>query len=92
MVKNRVLICTFLALTSGFFSSYLGGQITLSLHYQKCQKEVWGVKEMCSVWETPGAMWQGSKMGITGLWTGTILGGFFGGLITQVGKNGKVRS
>ncbi len=87
MAKNRVLICTFLALTSGFFSGYLGGQISFNLHYQKCQNQAWGAKEMCSAWETPGAMWQGSRMGITGLWTGTILGGFVGGLITQVGKN-----
>ncbi|MEA5507170.1 hypothetical protein VB735_29560 [Halotia wernerae UHCC 0503] len=80
MAKNRVLICTFLALSSGFFGGYIGGQITLMLHSQKCQNQSWGFKQMCNAWVMPGATWQGST---TGLWTGTILGAFFGGLITR---------
>lgn len=80
MTKNRILICTFLALSSGFFGGYIAGQITLMLHNQKCQNQPWGLKEMCHAWITPGAMWQGST---TGIWTGTILGAFAGGLVTR---------
>lgn len=78
--KKRILICTFLALLSGFFGGYAGGQMTLSLHTQKCQNQTWGWKQMCNAWVTPGAMWQGST---NGLWTGTILGAFVGGLVTR---------
>ena len=80
MTKNRVLICTFLALSSGFFSAYIGGQITLMMHSQHCQNQPWGFKQACNALVTPGAMWQGST---TGLWTGTILGAFIGGLVTR---------
>ena len=80
MTKNRVLICTFLALTSGFFGGYISGQITLILHSQKCQNQAWVFQQMCNAWVTPGAMWQGST---TGLWTGTVLGAFAGGLVTR---------
>ncbi|TVP57525.1 MAG: hypothetical protein EA343_22490 [Nodularia sp. (in: Bacteria)] len=80
MIKNRFLTCTFLALTSGFFGGYIGGQMTSILHNQKCQNQPWGLKIMCNAWVTPGATWQGST---TGLWTGTILGAFVGGSITR---------
>jgi len=80
MTKNRILICTFLALLSGFSGGYIGGQTTLSLHAQKCQNQPWGLKEMCNAWVAPGAVWQGST---TGVWTGTVLGAFVGGLITR---------
>jgi hypothetical protein len=80
MTKNRVLICTFLALSSGFFGSYISGQMTLMLRSQRCQNQTWGLKEICNAWVAPGAMWQGST---TGLWTGTILGAFVGGLVTR---------
>lgn len=80
MTKNRVFICTFLALSSGFFGGYVGGQITLMLHSQKCQNQPWGMKELCNAWVSPGAMWQGST---TGIWTGTILGAFAGGLLIR---------
>jgi hypothetical protein len=84
MTKNRILICTFLALSSGFFGAYTSGQITLMLHNQKCQNQSWGFKVMCNALVTPGAMWQGST---TGLWTGTILGAFVGGLVTRQTPN-----
>ncbi|MCM0590096.1 MAG: hypothetical protein HEQ35_13985 [Gloeotrichia echinulata IR180] len=80
MTKKPVLICTFIALSTGFFSSYIGGQITLMQHSQKCQNQPWGLKQMCNTWVAPGAMWQGST---TGLWTGTVLGAFVGGLVTK---------
>lgn len=83
MTKNRVLICTFLALLSGCLSGYIGGQISLALHSRKCQNQAWGLKHMCNAWETPGAIWKGST---TGLWTGTILGAFFSGLATKQRK------
>ncbi|MEC4813220.1 MAG: hypothetical protein SAK29_08115 [Scytonema sp. PMC 1069.18] len=80
MKKKRILICTFLALLSGFFGGYAGGQLTLNLHTQKCQNQAWGLKEVCNTIVTPGAIWQGST---TGLWVGTILGAFVGGLVTK---------
>ncbi|MBD2777656.1 hypothetical protein [Iningainema tapete] len=79
-MAKRVLTCSFLALLSGFFASYVGGQIAVSIHTQKCQNQPWGVQQMCHAWETPGAIWQGST---TGLWTGTVLGAFFSGLMTR---------
>lgn len=80
MTKNRTLICTFLALLSGFSGGYIAGQMTISLHSQKCQNQPWGLKEMCNALVTPGAVWQGST---TGLWTGSVLGAFVGGLVTR---------
>lgn len=80
MTKNKILTCTFVALASGFFGSYINGQITLMLHSQKCQNQPWGFKQICNSWVAPGAMLQGSTRG---LWTGTILGAFVGGLITR---------
>ena len=80
LMKNRVLICTFLALLSGLAGGYVGGQINSHFHTQKCHDKNWVEKQMCQVIEMPGAMWQGS---ISGLWTGTILGAFFGGLVSR---------
>jgi hypothetical protein len=80
MAKNRVLICTFIALTSGFFAGFAGWQISMSIKSQKCQNQVWGVREICTAAVAPGAMWSGST---TGLWTGTILGAYIGGLVTK---------
>ncbi|MBD2666587.1 hypothetical protein [Richelia sinica] len=77
---KRILICTFLALTSGLGGAVMGGQITVLLHSQKCQNQSWGFKEMCHALITPGATWQGSTGGI---WTGTVLGAFVGGLVTK---------
>ncbi|MBD2294188.1 hypothetical protein H6G06_11965 [Anabaena sphaerica FACHB-251] len=80
MTKKRILICTFVALSSGFFGGLIGGQITSMLHNQKCQNQAWGLKMMCNTLVTPGAIWQGS---IAGMWTGTTLGAFVGGSITR---------
>ncbi|MDJ0737216.1 MAG: hypothetical protein QNJ47_24650 [Nostocaceae cyanobacterium] len=80
MSKNRVLICSFLAILSGFAGGYVGGQINSYFHSQKCENKQWGAKQMCQIVVTPGAMWQGS---ISGIWTGTILGAFFGGLVSR---------
>ncbi|MBE9205572.1 hypothetical protein IQ244_03415 [Nostoc sp. LEGE 06077] len=80
MTKNKILICTLLALACGFFGSYIKGQITLMLQSQKCQNQPWGFKEICTTWVAPEAMRQGTTRG---LWTGTILGAFVGGLITR---------
>ena len=41
--KKRILICTFAALASGFFSSYIGGQISLREHSHNCQTQIWGL-------------------------------------------------
>ena len=50
------------------------------LHSQRCQNQPWAMKELCNLWVTPGATWQGST---TGIWVGTILGAFAGGLIIR---------
>jgi hypothetical protein len=80
MTKNRVLICTFIALTSGFFAAFTGWQISMNIKSQKCQNQAWGVREICTFSVAPGAMWSGST---TGLWMGTVLGAYVGGLVTK---------
>ncbi len=77
---NRVLTCTFSSLLAGFLGGYIGSQMTLILHSQKCQNQPWGVNEICNVMVTPGAIWQGST---TGIWTGTVLGAFVSGFVTN---------
>ncbi|MDZ8051438.1 MAG: hypothetical protein RMX68_004200 [Aulosira sp. ZfuVER01] len=84
MIKNRILICTLVALSSGFFGSYIFGQITLTLHSQRCQNQTWALKQLCNTWATTNAMWQGST---TGLWMSTVLGAFVAGLATQQNRN-----
>ncbi|ABA21753.1 conserved hypothetical protein [Trichormus variabilis ATCC 29413] len=84
MVKNKILICTALALSSGFLGGNIGSQITLMLHSQRCQNQNWGIKELCNVWITPGATWQGAT---TGVWTGAILGAFAGGLVIRQNRS-----
>jgi hypothetical protein len=83
MTKNRIFICTFSALLSGCLSAYVGVQFYLHLRSQKCQNQAWGLQEVCKIFETPKAIWQGST---AGLWTGTVLGAFFSGLLTQQQK------
>lgn len=78
--KKRMLICTFVALLSGFFSAYIGGQISLQLHKLQCQTQPWGLEMICQGWVTPGAIWQGST---TGLWIGWVLGALLSGLVTR---------
>jgi hypothetical protein len=80
---NRVLTCTFSALLAGFFGGYISGQINVSLRTQKCQNQSWGLKELCNIAVTPGAIWQGST---TGIWTGTLLGAFLSGVVTHEDK------
>ncbi|MEM1393451.1 MAG: hypothetical protein AAF757_29595 [Cyanobacteria bacterium P01_D01_bin.116] len=79
--QKRLLICTFIALSSGIFCGYIGGKISVQAHSQNCQNQRWDLFEAgCKIAIAPGAMWQGST---TGIWTGSILGGFFGGLVTR---------
>ena len=80
MTNKPILICTFLALSSGFFGGFVGGKISLILDSQKCQNQSWGFKEMCHTFVAPGAVWQGST---AGFWTGSILGAFVGGSVTK---------
>ena len=77
---KRVLICTFVALASGFFGSYVGGQMSAIYRTQPCQAQFWGLNMACKSLLTPVAMWQGST---TGLWTGMVLGAFIAGLATS---------
>lgn len=79
-LQKRTLVCTFVALTSGLFWSFVGGQISVNARTQKCQSFVWPLKQACTTIVTPVAFWQGST---TGLWTGAILGAFIAGLATQ---------
>lgn len=79
-LQKRTLVCTFVALTSGLFWSFVGGQISVNARTQKCQSFFWPLKQACTTVVTPIAFWQGST---TGLWTGAILGAFIAGLATQ---------
>ena len=79
--QKRLLICTFVALASGLFGGYIGGQISIQVHSQNCQNQRWDLfKAGCKIAIAPGAMWKGST---TGIWAGSILGGFFSGLVTR---------
>lgn len=80
IARKRVLICSFVAIASGLFGAYLGGQISVADRTNQCQNYPWGLKSFCSILVTPGAAMQGST---TGLWVGTILGAFIGGLATH---------
>jgi len=86
LLKKRVLICTFVALTSGLSGAYLGGKINLLAHQNQCNQNTKQylflpkINQVCKAWVTPKAVWQGST---TGLWMGTILGAFVGGLATR---------
>ncbi|AFZ00308.1 hypothetical protein [Calothrix sp. PCC 6303] len=79
-LDNITKTCTLIALTSGVFAGFIGGQIAVNLSNQKCQTQGWGFKELCYVSSTPVAMWQGST---TGAWTGVVLGAFVGGLVAR---------
>jgi hypothetical protein len=79
-LNDTAKTCTFIALTSGIFAGFMGGQIAVNLSNQKCQTQGWGFKELCYVSSTPIAIWQGT---ITGAWTGAVLGAFIGGLMTK---------
>jgi len=78
--EKRVLICTFVALASGFFGAYLGGQISWLARTEQCRDRPEGLDHVCRALETPGALWKGST---AGAWTGTILGAFAAGLATK---------
>ena len=84
--KKRVLICTFIALVSGLFGGVMGGQISMAVVSYQCNikaKQTFpipGVNTICQALVTPRSLWEGST---TGLWTGTILGAFAGGLATH---------
>ncbi len=81
--EKRILICTFVALASGFFGSYLGGQISWLARTAQCRNQPEGLARLCRVWQTPGALWKGS---VSGAWTGTIFGVFVAGLATRDGE------
>lgn len=80
MSRQRTLICTSIALIAGLSSAYIGGQLSMHLHGEKCKTKGWGWEQLCSVTTTPVAMWQGSS---TGMWTGTVLGAFVGGIVSR---------
>lgn len=69
---KRVFVYTLIALLSGILSAYIGSQISLQIHRQKCQNQPWGFRTVCHTWVAPGAIWQG---GTTGFGIGAILGG-----------------
>jgi hypothetical protein len=79
-LNDKTKTCTLIALTSGVFAGFMGGQIAVNLSNQKCQTQGWGFKELCYVSSTPVAMWQGST---TGGWTGVVLGAFVAGLVAR---------
>lgn len=81
--QKRVLMCTFVALVSGFGGAYMGSQISLKAHSHNCQTQPWGLKAVCNVQVVP-TIWQGST---TGLWLGLVLGAFISGLATHSSGN-----
>jgi len=84
MRQKIALICSLGILTSALGGAYLGGHINVIIQRQKCQKQIWGIHQLCQAWVTPGAMWQGST---TGLWIGTALGAVVAAVATRKGAN-----
>lgn len=78
--QQRTFICTTIALATAISSAFIGGQLSMRLHGEKCLTQGWGWQQLCSITTNPVAMWQG---GTTGLWTGAIFGAFIGGVITR---------
>jgi hypothetical protein len=77
---KRMLTCTFVALASGCFGAYIGGQVSWQVRKLNCQTQPWGVNAVCQTWVAPTAIWQGST---TGLWMGWIWGALLSGLATR---------
>ncbi len=77
-----MLICSFVAVVSGLSGSYLGGQVSMASRTGQCQGVPWGLQSICRVLVMPDALWRGST---AGLWVGSILGAFAGGLATRKG-------
>lgn len=77
---QRVLICTFVALASGFGGAFVGGKLSVTTRTSQCETLPWGLSAVCQAGSTPAALLQGST---TGLWTGSILGAFIAGLATR---------
>lgn len=83
MKKQRVLVCTFVAIASGLAGAYLGGQGNLATQTARCDRvvpPVPGLSNLCQAWVTPFALTEGS---LTGLWCGMVMGAFFAGLATN---------
>lgn len=82
--EKRVQICTFVALASGLFGAYVGGQMNVIARTQQCQDliklKLPGKERLCRIGVTPLALWQGST---SGLWVGVVLGAFVGGVVTR---------
>lgn len=83
MTKKHITICTALALMSGFFGGFVGFQISMSLQNQRCENKPMGLKQICDLRNAPSFAWNLSQGSTRGLWTGTVLGSFVGGLATQ---------
>jgi hypothetical protein len=80
MSRQKVIICTVVALTFGLIGGYVGGRLKATAQMSKCQSQAWGVKQACQVMVTPGAVWYGST---TGIWTGSVIGAFAGGSLSR---------
>lgn len=78
--KKRALICSLVAIASGLFGAYVGGQFSVTKRIHQCQSLPAGLKNVCGVLMTPEAAMRGST---TGLWVGTILGAFAAGVATH---------
>jgi hypothetical protein len=83
MKKQRILVCTFVAIASSLTGAYLGGQGNLATQTARCDRStppVPGLSNLCQALVTPFALTEG---GLTGLWCGMVIGAFFSGLATQ---------
>jgi hypothetical protein len=83
MSRQKVIICTVVALTSGLIGGYLGAQLKANAQMSKCHSQAWGIKQACQVMVTPTAVWYGST---TGIWTGSVIGAFAGGSVSRKAK------
>ncbi|MEM7727369.1 MAG: hypothetical protein AAF208_13525 [Cyanobacteria bacterium P01_A01_bin.45] len=87
MSNPRTTTCTVCALASGLLGGYIAWQISSGLPSQKCQEKNWIWENICNVQTLPESTIKGLSGGIAGVWTGTILGAFFSGLVTIPKRN-----
>jgi hypothetical protein len=84
----RGLICTAIALGSGGLGAFCGSKLAVSNQLELCQAQPIGLEKLCSTVAAPGAMARG---GLTGLWTGAVLGAFVAGVATSERKLAPVK-
>nr|WP_190800401.1 hypothetical protein [Leptolyngbya sp. FACHB-261]MBD2099518.1 hypothetical protein [Leptolyngbya sp. FACHB-261] len=67
-------------LCSGLIGFYIGGQVMVAARTRECTAKPDWLVDLCQVWVTPGAWWQG---GTQGMWLGAGVGGLMAALATS---------